>query len=71
MAGPAPAIPEVVEPSSSAPRECQAADLEEILKEKGECGVGPQPLAMHLIMKLPADCDHARKSNVKHLIICL
>ena len=30
----------MVEPPSPAPRECEAVDLETILKEKGECGVG-------------------------------
>ena len=71
LAGPAPVVPDVVEPSSSAPRECEAADLEDILKEKGECGVGPQLLAMHLIVLSPADLCHARKRNKKSLIVSL
>ena len=41
LAGPAPAASDVIEPCSSAPLECEAVDLEDILKEKGECGVRP------------------------------
>jgi hypothetical protein len=42
LAGPAPAAPDVIVPCPSAPVECEAVDLEEILKEKGECGVRPK-----------------------------